>query len=42
VSVKAEPKLLRWFRQKTEDRGKAQNTILSVLMQKTLLMYELN
>jgi WD repeat-containing protein 19 len=40
--VKAEPRLLQWTRQKTDERNVAQRTLTAVLQQKTLLMYEVN
>jgi len=41
MSVKAEPQLLRWARQKTDDREVKQRTIVSVLNKKTILMFEI-
>lgn len=42
VSVKAEPKMLQWTRQKSDERNVAQRTLTAVLQSKTLLMYEVN
>ena len=42
VSVKSEPRMIQWVRQKTDEREELQRTITAVLNQKSLLMFELN
>ena len=42
ITVKSEPRNIRWVRQKTDDRDSPQRTITAVLSQKSILMLETN
>jgi len=41
VSLKAEPKVLRWARQKTNDSRTNYTTISTILNNKTILIYDI-
>lgn len=42
MSVKSEPHMIQWARQKTDDREQKQNTVISVLNKKTILMFDID